>query len=101
MSGELNYPKVEGGKVVCQECGKAFRLITPSHLKQHDLTMAEYKLKWIGCPISFKEYEATRYKFKDSVLFKSTEGEPKKGEEYPEGQRRQNDHGQNRPVCSL
>jgi len=78
MTIELQYPKGINGKVICQECGEAFRLITPKHLKKkHDgMTFAEYKLKYPDCPISSTQYQATRYKFKDSILFQDTEGIP-------------------------
>jgi len=78
MELDLKYPKGKAGKVVCQECGKAFKLLSPAHLKKHDITMAEYKLKYPECPISGAEYKATQFTFKDSVLFKDSEGLPSK-----------------------
>ena len=74
MIEDLTYPKGIDGKAVCQECGVAFKLISPAHLKKHNITMAEYRLKYPDCPISGSEYIASRYTFKDSVLFKSVEG---------------------------
>lgn len=38
-------------KVICQVCGKGFIAITPAHLKTHDVTVEEYKLKFPKAPI--------------------------------------------------
>jgi len=46
------------GKVVCQECGKAFMILTPSHLKTHDLKYSEYKEKYPNAPITTEEFKA-------------------------------------------
>ena len=73
---ELKYPKGDAGKVICQECGNSFKLLTPAHLKKHDITVAEYRLKYPGCPLSGAEYKATQFTYKDSVLFKDSEGLP-------------------------
>lgn len=71
---ELNYPMVTAdGRIYCQECGGVFSLITPAHLKKHNITFAEYKLKYPDCPISDKAYKAARYEQRESVLFKSNE----------------------------
>ena len=71
---ELGYPKGKDGKVICQECGTTFSMITPAHLKSHNMVMAEYRLKYPDCPISAAEYKASRFTYKDSVLFKGNEG---------------------------
>jgi hypothetical protein len=76
MELDLKYPKGINGKAVCQECGQECKLITPAHLKKHDITLAEYKLKYPGCPISGSQYKATRFTYKDSILFKDSEGLP-------------------------
>jgi len=71
---KLKFPKTtQTGLVVCQECGKGFKRITPMHLqKSHDMTFGEYQLKYPDCPISDKQYEASR-EFQDSTLFKGNE----------------------------
>lgn len=65
------------GKVICQECGNRFSLITPAHIKTHGMTFAEYKLKYPDAPVSSKAYEAQRFKYKDSQIFKNMEDLPK------------------------
>jgi len=55
----LKYPEYDRkGRVHCQECGKPFMLLTPSHLKTHDLRYGEYKDKYPGAPISTDEFRA-------------------------------------------
>jgi hypothetical protein len=76
MEIDLKYPKGKNGKAVCQECGGEFMLISPAHLKKHGITMAEYKLKYPGCPVSGAEYKATKNVYHDSILFKNDEGLP-------------------------
>ena len=79
MTVELKYPKGRNGKTICQECGRDFSLISPKHLKEkhNGMTMAEYKLKYPGCPISSKAFVASTATFRDSVLFQSDEGLPR------------------------
>jgi len=76
MELDLKYPKGKNGKAICQECGQECKLITPAHLKKHDITLSEYKLKYPDCPISGTQYKATRFTYKDSILFKDSEGLP-------------------------
>lgn len=41
---------IQRAKVICLECGRAFRQLTNAHLRQHGLTSREYKKKW-GIPL--------------------------------------------------
>jgi len=43
MSPERSIQK---NKVVCLECGQAFKMLSPKHLKGHDLTPREYRQKY-------------------------------------------------------
>ena len=36
---------IQRNKVVCLECGQAFKMLSPKHLKSHDLTPKEYRKK--------------------------------------------------------
>lgn len=55
----FNYPSFnEKGKVICQVCGKAFMILTPSHLKTHDLKYSEYSKQFPGAPITNEEFKA-------------------------------------------
>lgn len=84
MADKLKYPKGINGKCVCQECGKPYSLITPAHLKTHNLTLEEYRLLYPDCPISGAQHLASTNLYQDSVLFKDKEGEiapPTKEEE--------------------
>jgi very-short-patch-repair endonuclease len=46
------------GKVICQVCGKSFMILTPSHLKTHDVKYSEYNNKFPGAPITTEEFKA-------------------------------------------
>lgn len=37
---------IQKNKVVCLECGQSFKLLSPKHLKSHDLTPREYRKKY-------------------------------------------------------
>ncbi|MDH3328964.1 MAG: MucR family transcriptional regulator [Desulfobulbaceae bacterium] len=43
MSPERSIQK---NKVVCLECGQAFKMLSPKHLKSHDLNPKEYRKKY-------------------------------------------------------
>lgn len=43
MSPERSIQK---NKVVCLECGQSFKMLSPKHLKSHDLTPKEYRKKY-------------------------------------------------------
>lgn len=50
--GEQNKPvmdpkkSIQRNKVVCLECGQEFKMLSPKHLKSHDLTSKEYRKKY-------------------------------------------------------
>ncbi len=37
---------IQKNKVVCLECGQEFKMLSPKHLKSHDLTPKEYRKKY-------------------------------------------------------
>lgn len=37
---------IQEDKIVCIECGREFKTLTHTHLKEHGLTSKEYKEKW-------------------------------------------------------
>jgi very-short-patch-repair endonuclease len=54
-----NHPAFDQkGKVICQVCGKKFMILTPSHLKTHNLKYGEYKTKFPDAPITNEEFKA-------------------------------------------
>ena len=56
---EYNYPLFdEKGKVYCQECGKTFMILTPSHLKTHNMKYSEYSNKFPGAPTTTEQFKA-------------------------------------------
>lgn len=71
-----SYYDEKTGKVRCQLCGKAYLVISPTHVKKHGITYDEYKMKFPDAPLSTDEFKirGTHGKFKD--LF-----EPKKQDE--------------------
>ena len=55
----FNYPPFDPkGKVICQVCGKSFMILTPSHLKTHNLKYSEYSQKFPDAPITNEEFKA-------------------------------------------
>lgn len=55
---ETLFETDENSFVVCLECNQKLASITETHLLKHNLTLAEYKLKYIGTPVvssNFKE----------------------------------------------
>lgn len=48
----------EKGKVICQVCGKKYMIITPSHLKTHDLKYSQYQEQYPGAPLTNEEFRA-------------------------------------------
>lgn len=36
---------IQRNKVICLECGQAFKMLSPKHLRSHDLTPKEYRKK--------------------------------------------------------
>ena len=37
---------IQRNRVVCLECGEAFKMLSPKHLKSHELTPKEYRKKY-------------------------------------------------------
>ena len=37
---------IQKNKIVCLECGQEFKMLSPKHLKLHDLTSKEYRKKY-------------------------------------------------------
>ena len=63
---------VRNGRVVCQECGKDYKLINPLHLKTHKMTMDEYKLKYPDAPVTSDQFKA-EIRYSEHELLSSTE----------------------------
>jgi uncharacterized Zn finger protein (UPF0148 family) len=57
--GEYPYPFFdEKGKVICQVCGKSYLVISPPHLKTHNLIYSDYTKRFPQAPLSNKEFVA-------------------------------------------
>jgi len=41
---------IQKNKIVCLECGQEFKMLSPKHLRSHELTGREYREKW-GLPL--------------------------------------------------
>ena len=37
---------IQKNKITCLECGQEFKMLSPKHLKSHDLTSREYRVKY-------------------------------------------------------
>lgn len=74
--------KIENGKVICQECGKRLKIITPSHLKKDGLTIDQYREKYPDAPLSADEFSALRkYGSNKNDMFKKEDDSEKDFEE--------------------
>jgi len=52
-------------KIICLECGQEFKMLSPKHLKSHDLTGREYRAKYgfkLSQPLCAKSLSARRSK---------------------------------------
>jgi len=48
------YYSDDNSKLICQYCLAEMKMITPSHLKSHDMTMTDYKERFPDAPLSMK-----------------------------------------------
>jgi len=37
---------IQKNKIICLECGQEFKMLSPKHLRSHDLTGRDYRRKW-------------------------------------------------------
>ena len=80
-SNEHEYPypypyyEEKTGKVNCQICGKPFAIISPRHLKKHDITHAEYKLRFPDAPLTNEEFAVKSLYGRHKDMFKVSEPE--------------------------
>lgn len=37
---------IQKNKIICLECGESFKMLSPKHLRSHDLTLKEYRAKY-------------------------------------------------------
>jgi hypothetical protein len=71
MRGSLPREKLDAkGNVICQICGKPFMSISPKHLKNHNLSYAEYFLRYPDAPACNAEFGArTKYRKDRNAVF--------------------------------
>ena len=67
------YYEEKTGKVNCQICGKPFSIISPRHLKKHDVTHKEYKLKFPDAPLANEEFAVKSLYGRHKDMFKPNE----------------------------
>lgn len=76
---EAKYPVfTEDGKIICQVCGKSFKMLTQSHTLMHGFSPKSYKEKF-GTPLfaeSSKRKISTSLKARNISLFKNQENKP-------------------------
>ena len=54
---KLIHPEFDSkGKVVCQICGKSFLVISPLHLKKHNISFGDYVKRYPNAPVSSAEF---------------------------------------------
>jgi hypothetical protein len=72
---EYSYPLFdEKDKPVCQICGKAFLVISPMHLKKHNVKYEDYKKRFPHAPLSSQEFKA-RGTYWRTKIFKDSDDE--------------------------
>ena len=37
---------IQKNRIICLECGESFKMLSPKHLRSHDLTLKEYRAKY-------------------------------------------------------
>lgn len=65
----------EIGQVICQECGKALNIISPTHLKTHTMNLEVYRKRYPDFPLASKSFGA-KQKFGESELLNSKTTSP-------------------------
>ena len=40
------HKSIQKNKIICLECGQEFKMLSPKHLKSHELTSKEYREKF-------------------------------------------------------
>ena len=54
---KLIHPEFDSkGNVVCQICGKSFLVISPMHLKKHNILFNDYVKRYPNAPVSGEEF---------------------------------------------
>jgi len=54
---KLIHPEFDSkGKVICQICGKSFLVISPLHLKKHNIIFSDYVKRYPNAPVSSEEF---------------------------------------------
>lgn len=67
---EYPYPMFDDdGKIICQICGKPFLVISPQHLKKHNVKYIDYKNRFPNAPLSNEEFAARGKYGKNKDLF--------------------------------
>jgi very-short-patch-repair endonuclease len=78
---EYPYPLYdEKGKVNCQICGSPFLVISPKHLKKHNVLHADYVNRFPAAPLSNQEFAARGKYGKNKDMFIHPENEEPIGE---------------------
>jgi len=62
----------EKGRVICQICGKSYKLLAHAHMKMHGIKMEEYREQFPEHPVSSKEFRVSQ-KFRTADIFKAEE----------------------------
>ena len=73
---EFKYPYPlfdEKGKVICQICGKGFLVISPMHLKKHNIKFKDYTKRFPNAPVSNEEFAARGKYGKQKDFFSNNE----------------------------
>lgn len=73
---EYKYELFKNGKVLCQLCGKEYKIISPTHLKKdHNITFGEYKLRFPKAPVSGVGFKSLSVLGKEKNIFVEKEFE--------------------------
>jgi len=74
---QLQFPLFDEktGRVTCQICGKSYQVISPTHLKKHNISYADYIKRYPTAPLSSKEFTVKSKYGKVKDLFAPKESE--------------------------
>ncbi len=73
------YYDEKTGKINCQLCGKPFLVISPPHLRLHNVKHAEYKLRFPDAPLSSEEFAVRGLHGKNKDMFRPEEPKIEEG----------------------
>jgi len=87
MGDDLQYSTHdEDGKVICQICGKSYKVVSVTHLKSHGITMKQYRMRYPTAAFVSENFKIKQKYAKTGIMEEPETKEPVIAEElsFPE-----------------